>query len=84
MKNQFSLEINRPCSEKFNQFATTELGGFCNSCEKEVIDFSKMTSQEVISYFKNNNTKNTCGQFKKQQLTTYPPKPQLKRIEVGI
>ncbi|WP_082868209.1 carboxypeptidase-like regulatory domain-containing protein [Tenacibaculum ovolyticum] len=79
MKNQFSLEINKPCSEKFNQFTTTELGGFCNSCEKEVIDFSKMTSQEVIYYFKKNNTKNTCGQFKKQQLTTYAPKSQLKR-----
>jgi len=79
MKNQFSLEIHKPCLENFNQFTATNLGGFCSSCEKEVIDFTKMTSQEVINYFKINNTKSTCGQFNKQQLTPYTEKPPIRK-----
>ncbi len=75
MKNQFKIEIETPCSENFNQFKPTNFGGYCGSCNKEVIDFSKMTSQEVIYYFKNNHSKNTCGKFNKQQLTTYVEKP---------
>ncbi|WBX74314.1 carboxypeptidase-like regulatory domain-containing protein [Tenacibaculum pacificus] len=83
MKNQFSLEINTPCSEKFNEFKPTKLGGFCNSCNKEVIDFTKMTTQEISHYFKNNTSKNTCGQFNKKQLTTYNEKP-IRRKKYGF
>ncbi|MEX6626085.1 carboxypeptidase-like regulatory domain-containing protein [Tenacibaculum salmonis] len=82
MKNKFKLEINTPCSEKFNEFKPTKLGGFCNSCDKEVIDFTKMTTQEISYYFKN-NSKNTCGQFNKRQLTTYNEKP-IRRKKYGF
>ncbi len=71
MKNQFTLGINKPCSEDYNQFTPTNSGGFCDSCEKNVIDFTKMNSKEIISYFKNNDSKKTCGRFKKHQLKTY-------------
>ncbi|MBE7652374.1 carboxypeptidase-like regulatory domain-containing protein [Tenacibaculum finnmarkense] len=83
MKNQFKLEINTPCSEKFNEFKPTKLGGFCNSCDKEVIDFTKMTAQEISYYFNNNTSKNTCGQFNKKQLTTYNEKP-IRRKKYGF
>ncbi len=71
MKNQFSLEINQPCTENFNDFKPTQKGGFCGSCQKEVIDFTKMNSDEIINFFKNNSNKNTCGKFKNNQLKTY-------------
>ncbi|MGB1043256.1 MAG: carboxypeptidase-like regulatory domain-containing protein [Tenacibaculum sp.] len=71
MKNSFSLNISKPCSENFNQFSPTKNGGFCNSCTKEVVDFTNMNAVEISNYFKNNTAKNTCGQFKKEQLTTY-------------
>ncbi|MCG8801765.1 carboxypeptidase-like regulatory domain-containing protein [Tenacibaculum finnmarkense] len=83
MKNQFSLEINTPCSEKFNEFKSTKLGDFCNSCNKEVIDFTKMTAQEISYYFNNNTSKNTCGQFNQKQLTTYNEKP-IRRKKYGF
>lgn len=60
----------RPCSEKFNNFKKTELGGFCNSCSKEVIDFTNKNDLEILNYFKNNN-ENTCGKFHEKQLKTY-------------
>ena len=76
MKNQFNLDIKTPCSENFNQFSPTEKGGFCNSCEKEVIDFTQMNAEEIIVFFKNKSSQNTCGHFNKNQLTVYNKKPK--------
>lgn len=78
MKNKVNITVKQPCLENFNSFKKTTTGGFCNSCQKEVIDFSKMTSNEIISYFKQ-NTNNTCGQFKKEQLVTLSNKNHSKR-----
>jgi hypothetical protein len=79
MKNQFNLSVKKPCSENFNQFKPTSAGGFCNTCQKEVIDFTKMDTKEIISYFSNNNTYNTCGRFKSNQLKTYNMKNQTNK-----
>ena len=83
MKNQFSLDIKEPCSKNYNQFTPTPNGGFCNSCTKEVIDFTTMSAQETIAYFKNNSSKTTCGRFNSYQLKTYevPPKKS-KRLSL--
>ncbi|AWM13237.1 hypothetical protein DI487_04725 [Flavobacterium sediminis] len=69
MKNKFSLNIDNPCSEDFNNFSSTAKGGFCDSCKKEVIDFSKMNSDEIIQYFKKGDV--ICGRFKPDQLKVY-------------
>ena len=83
MKNQFNLEINTPCSENFNQFTPTKNGGFCGSCEKEVIDFSKMDTEEIMSYFKNKSNQDTCGKFNTNQLKTYTENaPQRKKFNI--
>ena len=70
MKNSFHITVKEPCSEKFENFSATPNGGFCGSCQIEVLDFTKMTNDELIEYF--NNTKGkTCGRFKKSQLGNY-------------
>lgn len=71
MNNAIKLNIKSSCSEDFNQFKPTAKGGFCATCTKEVIDFSKMNSEDIINYFNTKNTANTCGRFKSEQLTTY-------------
>ncbi|WP_340202544.1 carboxypeptidase-like regulatory domain-containing protein [Ascidiimonas sp. W6] len=71
MKEQINLEIKEPCSENFNNFKQTAKGGFCDSCQKEVIDFTKMNAQETMHYFKTHDQKNTCGKFYNHQLKTY-------------
>ena len=48
----------------------TDKGGFCNACNKEVIDFSKMNDEEIINYF-NSTDKITCGSFRQDQLKIY-------------
>ncbi len=68
MKNQLNLELKTPCSENFETFTKTNAGGFCNSCSKEVIDFTKMKPSEITAYFKKNSQKSTCGKFYTHQL----------------
>ncbi len=70
MNQKTTLSINTPCSEKFNNFTSTEKEGFCNSCQKEVIDFRNWTDNEVANHFKN-TTQETCGYFREEQLKTY-------------
>ncbi|MEN7546359.1 carboxypeptidase-like regulatory domain-containing protein [Rapidithrix thailandica] len=70
MKQHFNLSITSPCSEDFENFQATETGGFCSSCQKNVVDFTQMNEEEILQYFKNNTGK-TCGKFKPRQLKTY-------------
>jgi hypothetical protein len=80
MKNQFSLEIKTPCSENFDKFKPTPNGGFCDSCNTEVIDFTKMNPQEITAYFNNKSAEDTCGKFNKHQLKTYQTPVKEKRL----
>ena len=69
MKSTFTIAVKEPCKEKFSNFNKTEKGGFCQSCEKEVIDFTKLSDPELIKHLSSN--KKTCGMFKASQLKTY-------------
>ncbi|WP_418511413.1 carboxypeptidase-like regulatory domain-containing protein [Corallibacter sp.] len=80
MKNPFNLNIKSPCQENFQKFTPTAKGGFCGSCEKEVVDFTKMTSDEIIAFFKAKETQNVCGRFNNNQLKTYSPTPKRKKL----
>ena len=87
MKNQIHLNIKTPCSEDFNQFSSTAKGGFCGSCQKEVIDFTTMNAQEISAFFKDKSFNNTCGRFKSNQLKAYnqqAPKSSIRSIISGI
>ena len=70
MNEKFSISIDNTCSENFNNFVSTDKGGYCTSCKKTVIDFTKMSDQEIINYF-DTSKKNTCGFFLESQLKTY-------------
>lgn len=72
MKNAMSISVKEPCSEKFENFNQTSAGGFCDSCQEEVIDFTAMTSEEILEHFSDTSAK-TCGRFKTSQLKTHEP-----------
>ncbi|AXO81560.1 hypothetical protein DZC78_14585 [Olleya aquimaris] len=83
MKNQINLNIKTPCQEKFSNFTPTTNGGFCNSCTKEVVDFTNWTPNQIALFFQNKNNLNTCGQFKNTQLTSYSkPIKQNKKLNL--
>jgi CarboxypepD_reg-like domain len=67
---KINIQINKPCAQDFNSFAKTATGGFCNSCKKNVVDFTKMSDQEIFNYFDSEKSK-TCGVFLESQLKSY-------------
>ncbi|HEY9046483.1 MAG TPA: hypothetical protein VIN08_11335 [Ohtaekwangia sp.] len=69
MKDRFTLSIPTPCHEKWNSFSTTKLGGFCSSCKKEVIDFTKWDEEQIKKYFSKHSS--VCGRFSADQLKEY-------------
>ena len=81
MKNSFRLSINSPCKANYDNFTATENGGFCESCHKEVIDFTTMSDTQVMHYVGKTNTA-TCGRFKASQLKTYHAAAQ--RPNIGL
>ncbi len=70
MKQNIRIAIPTPCHEKWNQFTPTAKGGFCSSCQKEVIDFTTWNEEKLKVYFKTMPT-NSCGKFRKEQLKVY-------------
>ncbi len=70
MKEKITITIPTPCHEKWEQFMPTAKGGFCGSCQKEVIDFTMWSEEEIKNYFRSGAT-STCGRFRSNQLTTY-------------
>lgn len=71
MKQQFALTVPTPCHEDWNNFTPTQKGKFCGACQKEVIDFTVWTDDEIKQFFKHSGQA-TCGRFKQHQLKIYP------------
>ena len=70
MRKNIQLAVPKPCDEKWSAFAKTSRGGFCSSCQKEVIDFTSWSDERLMLYFKNRND-NSCGRFRREQLKVY-------------
>ncbi|WP_158638383.1 carboxypeptidase-like regulatory domain-containing protein [Panacibacter ginsenosidivorans] len=67
MKAQTYFHIPTPCHENWENMTPEGKGRFCDSCSKQVVDFSLMSDQQVLNYFKNASGK-TCGRFANDQL----------------
>jgi len=71
MKHQtIKISIAEPCHENWDKMLDEEKGKFCLSCQKQVVDFSRMTNEEIINYFNVNEGKKTCGRIAKHQHNT--------------
>jgi hypothetical protein len=70
MTRQISIAIQKPCAEKWEAFSPTPDGRFCSSCSKIVVDFTRMTDEEILRYFIAESTQ-TCGRFRSDQLKHY-------------
>jgi len=72
------ISIKNPCSENWDSFEKHGNNGFCLSCQKDVIDFTKYSDQKIIEYFKKHAFDKTCGRLRSSQLKTYTV-PKKKR-----
>lgn len=63
------IHINEPCHENWDAMQTNEKGAFCLSCQKNVIDFSKKTIDDIKVFFSElPRTEKVCARFKEEQL----------------
>jgi hypothetical protein len=67
MASYLQIHIPESCHENWNNMNETGQGRFCGSCQKNVIDFTAMSDEDLVSFFKN-NTGNVCGRLTQQQL----------------
>lgn len=89
MKANFNLTISNPCNEKWENFTPTPAGGFCGSCNKVVVDFTKMTDGQILDYFQTHHG-HTCGRLHPYQLklyareTTVQVRPGMTILKAGL
>ena len=62
------VKISQPCSQNPDNFQKTKSGGFCHSCQNEVIDFRKMSKEETLDFI-HQNPENSCGMFRNDHLS---------------
>ena len=62
------INIPTPCHQSWQQMTPDGQGRHCLHCSKTVVDFSKMTGDEIIGYLANQT--NVCGRFGEDQLIT--------------
>jgi hypothetical protein len=60
------ISIPAPCHEDLASMTPTEKGRFCMACQKDVIDFTRLTDKEVQATVMNNP--GGCGIFLNSQL----------------
>ncbi|WP_299212093.1 carboxypeptidase-like regulatory domain-containing protein [uncultured Dokdonia sp.] len=66
MKKSIKITIPSPCHEDWAKMTPTQKGKYCAVCEKEVIDFTKATDEQL--YKTATSGGNLCGRFTKSQL----------------
>ena len=69
MKTNLRFQITNPCEASWDNMQQNDLGSFCLSCNKQVVDFSAMTTDQVIAFWQQPaNHQFTCGRFTQKQL----------------
>jgi len=64
-----SLKITKPCSENWDKMTASEQGKFCASCNKNILDFTHLTPEEIIEQLKKVKGK-TCVRLTQNQQNT--------------
>ena len=68
MSKKIQLQIPKPCHEDWSKMTLVEQGRFCDSCEKKVVDFTRMNDEQVLAFFRKPTTGSVCGRFLNDQL----------------
>ena len=68
-----NILIPKPCSQDWEGMTPDGQGRFCGSCNKTVVDFTKMNNHEIVEYLKNQGGR-TCGYFLPNQVSVERPK----------
>lgn len=71
----FQIQIPKPCDANWNEMTPNEQGKFCSLCDKTVVDFTKMSDEEIKHFFKiKKKEERVCGHFYASQVVVPVPK----------
>ncbi|MBU3714115.1 MAG: hypothetical protein FGM46_04125 [Ferruginibacter sp.] len=62
------INIPEPCNQNWNQMSPTGIGRYCDTCKLTVVDFTKMSLDEIKNHLLNNSY--VCGRFDCSQVET--------------
>jgi hypothetical protein len=68
MSKAIQIKVPKPCHENWHNMTLKEQGRFCASCEKIVVDFSKMSDRELLNHLSKAVGQPVCGRFANDQL----------------
>ncbi len=78
MQTNISITVPKPCHEDWNKMTPNENGAFCGLCQKTVVDFSTMPTEDIKNYLIKNASKKVCGRFQTKQLE------EMERVEIPM
>ncbi|MFI5161399.1 MAG: hypothetical protein ACHQHN_08975 [Sphingobacteriales bacterium] len=61
-----TISIPQPCRQLWQQMTIEKEGRHCAGCSKTVLDFTRMSNEEIISYLSTKT--NVCGRIEQYQL----------------
>ncbi|WP_044001426.1 hypothetical protein [Hymenobacter swuensis] len=62
-KSAYYLAIPQPCHEDWTHMTPTERGRFCQSCRKEVLDFTDMAPADILHVIRQAPGGSVCGRI---------------------
>jgi hypothetical protein len=68
MDRRFKIEVPKPCHEDWDKMMPDGNARFCNSCARNVVDFTKMDASQIQDYFIQNQGKKLCGMFASEHI----------------
>ncbi|MDB5281861.1 MAG: hypothetical protein JWO06_936 [Bacteroidota bacterium] len=67
MSKQIHISIPEPCQQSWSEMTATSQGAYCQSCKKNVIDFSNKTDNDIYEILTNAKG-HSCGRFTPAQI----------------
>lgn len=69
-RSPYLLQLDNPCPESWEGMHPTDTGRFCDTCAKNVVDFTSLTDDQILAQLKKSET-NFCGRVTETQLNRY-------------
>ena len=77
------ISIPTPCNQQWSDLTHVSGGGFCSSCQKQVIDFTDLSEKKIVDHLSRAEGK-ICGRFREEQLQTHYLLKESSRIKPGM
>ena len=78
-KEPLRFNVENPCHQSWDSMRSVDRGKFCQSCQKEVVDFTAMSDSELLGYFSNPTSAKSCGRFRSDQILRSIERSEIRR-----